>query len=103
MQPKFIITSTGHLRLGMVYMHKDLLRGDEECLGGGYYEFDYVGMRLLLWGNSYDFGPPRWDWLDELRVPAAYEGLRIVYSRTGEKEGMLDISSLVRIIYEQAG
>jgi len=33
----------GYLRLGMVDQHKDLLVGNEQCIGGGYYEFDWGG------------------------------------------------------------
>lgn len=45
---KFIITGDGELRLGDVNMHKDLLRPGDTCVGGGYYELDYVNGRLLL-------------------------------------------------------
>lgn len=77
--PKFIITSGGHLRLGMVTLHRDLLMAHEECLGGGFYEFDYVGHRLVLSGKSFDYGPPRWSRVDTLLVPEAYRGLSIIY------------------------
>lgn len=78
-QPKFILTSRGFFRLGMVRLHKDLLQPGELCYGGGYYEFDYVGNRLLLHGQSYDFGRPRWEWMPVLKIPKAYRDLRIVY------------------------
>ncbi len=77
--PKFILTSTGNFRLGRVHLHKDLLQAGEHCYGGGFYEFDYVSNRLILSGESYDFGRPRWEWFDTLRVPEVYRGLRIVY------------------------
>lgn len=77
--PKFIISSKGFLRLGQVRLHKNLLQEGESCYGGGFYEFDYVSNRLLLSGQSYDFGKPRWNWVDVLKVPAAYRNLRIVY------------------------
>lgn len=57
--PKFILTNTDRLRLGRVNLHKELLLPGEYCLGGGFYEFDYVGGRLLLSGKSYDFGRDR--------------------------------------------
>ena len=79
LHPKFIITSGGHLRLGMVTLHRDLLMAHEDCLGGGLYEFDYVTNRLLLSGKSFDYGPPRWSKIDVLRVPEAYRGFSIVY------------------------
>ena len=76
--PKFIITMDGYLRLSMVNQHKDLLMGDDQCIGGGYYQFDWTSNRLILDRASYDFGRPRWHLLDTLRVPAQYRGLRIV-------------------------
>ena len=68
-----------HLRMGMVCQHKDLLVGREQCLGGGYYQFDWIGNRLVLDRASYDFGRPRWHLLDRLMVSASFRGLRIVY------------------------
>ena len=77
--PKFIITSGGHLRLGMVTLHRDLLMPHETCLGGGFYEFDYAGNILILSGKSFDYGPPRWSKIEVLLVPEAYQGVPIVY------------------------
>ena len=70
----------GYLRLGMVNQHKDLLKPGEQCIGGGYYQFDWTCGRLLLDRASYDFGRPRWHLLDTLKVPAAYRGLTIIYT-----------------------
>lgn len=77
--PKFIITSGGHLHLGMVTLHRDLLMAHEQCLGGGFYEFDYSGNRLLLSGKSFDYGPPRWGKIEILRIPEAYRDVPILY------------------------
>ena len=77
--PKYIISDRGHLRLGMVTLHRDLLLAHEQCLGGGFYEFDYVGNRLILSGKSFDYGPPRWGKIEVLKVPEAYRGMSIVY------------------------
>lgn len=77
--PKFIITSDGHLRLGMVTLHRDLLMPHETCLGGGFYEFDYAGNILILSGKSFDYGPPRWSKIEVLLVSEAYQGVPIVY------------------------
>ena len=77
--PKFIITSDGYLRLGMVGQHKDLLIGNDNCIGGGYYQFDWTRNRLTLDRASYDYGRPRWHLIERLKVSAAYRGLRIVY------------------------
>ena len=54
--PKFIITLDGTLRLGMVNQHKELLKSGDQCIGGGYYHFDYTANRILLDRASYDFG-----------------------------------------------
>ena len=77
--PKFIITQSGWLRLGMVNQHRDLLHRFDVCIGGGYYEFDYVGNRILLSRLSYDFGKPQWGRLQTLIVPTAYRGMSIIY------------------------
>ena len=95
--PKFIITSGGHLRLGMVTLHRDLLLPHEQCLGGGFYEFDYAGNILILSGKSFDYGPPRWGKVDALLVPEAYRGISIVYRDHWGEE--LRISSVFTIKY----
>ena len=59
MYQKFIITSEGVLRFGNVYLHRDLLRDDEECsYGGGLWEKDESRGIVLLFGRSFDFGRP---------------------------------------------
>ncbi|MBR6138565.1 MAG: hypothetical protein IKQ12_03220 [Prevotella sp.] len=77
--PKFIITMDGYFRLGMVNMHKDLLKPGDECIGGGYYYIDYTSNRIILDRASYDYGRPNWYMLETLKVPSAYRGMRIVY------------------------
>jgi len=57
--PKFIITMDGYFRLGMVNQHKHLLKPGDQCIGGGYYHFDFVSNRILLGMQivySYDDG-----------------------------------------------
>lgn len=76
---KFIVTSHGRFKFGDVNMHKDLLGPGEECIGGGIYEFDYVNLRMLLSGKSYDFGRVKWAWIDELFVPASLRGFELMY------------------------
>lgn len=98
-QPKFILTDSGEVRLGMVQMHKDLLLSGESCLGGGYYQFYYVGNRLLLSGRSYDFGRPKWNLVDSVAVPEAYAGLSIYYSPDGDFENELPLTDYVNIRY----
>ena len=84
--PKFIITTGGYLRLGMVTLHRDLLVAHEDCLGGGFYEFDYVGNRLILSGKSFDYGPPRWSKIDTLYVPENFRGVPIIYRDSWDEE-----------------
>lgn len=76
---KFIVTGEGKLKFGNVTMHKDLLCWGETCIGGGVYEFDYVGNRMLLSGKSYDFGRVKWSMVDELKLPSGLRGLSIYY------------------------
>ncbi len=71
---KFIVTSDGRLKYGDVNMHKDLLDKDEACIGGGMYQFDYINRRLLLEGKSYDYGRPKWAYLDVLYMPESLRG-----------------------------
>ena len=76
--PKFIITMDGYFRMGMVNEHKDLLKPGDQCIGGGYYTFDFVSNRIILDRSSYDFGKPRWHLLDKLKIPSTYRGLRLL-------------------------
>jgi hypothetical protein len=69
----------GHIRLGMVNQHKDLLNPGDQCIGGGYYRFDFISNRIILDRESYDFGKPKWHLLDTLKVPSTYKMLRLVY------------------------
>lgn len=95
--PKFIITKNGHFRLGMVHLHKDLLKSGEVCLGGGYYQFDYTSNRIILSRSSYDYGEPRWHLLKTLKVPSVYKGLRLVYYYDDGQE--FDISQQLKLEY----
>ena len=76
---KFIVLNTGEFRYGDVTMHRDLLRADEDCIGGGMYEFDWVNKSMLLSGRSYDYGRVKWDWIDELLLPSQLEGITVYY------------------------
>ena len=81
MEPKFILTLDGHLRIGSVQMHKDLLVPNDTCIGGGFWEIDPISMKLLLSGKSYVYGKPKWNFVTgKLYDPKDYEGLRIEYN-----------------------
>lgn len=76
---KFIVTSDGKLKFGDVHLHKQLLAPGESCIGGGVYEWDYVGNRMLLSGKSYDFGRVQWSLVDTLELPDSVRGMEILY------------------------
>ena len=108
--PKFIVTiekprdgkpfsDVGYLRLGMVNQHKDLLQLGEECIGGGYYHFDYTSSRILLDRSSYDFGRPKWHLIEELRIPSVYRGMRLVYQYDDRFHDDLIVSDELTIAY----
>ena len=95
--PKFIITMNGNFRLGMVNQHKDLLLPGDQCIGGGYYHFDYTSNRIILDRSSYDFGIPKWHLLEVLKVSSVYHGLRFVYFYDDDRE--FDVSQELQIEY----
>lgn len=81
--PKFIITADGHLRLGMVTLHRHLLEPGDTCLGGGYYDIDYLKGELVLSGASADYGSPQWSRLDTILLPQGFYGMNVVYRSGG--------------------
>lgn len=102
--------SIATFRLGMVNQHKDLLKPGErlrvgerssgiQCIGGGYYHFDYASNRLLLDRSSYDFGKPKWHLLETLRVPSVYRGLRLVYKYDDNFHDDFNVSEELDIVY----
>jgi hypothetical protein len=95
--PKFVITMKGFFRLGTVNQHKDLLKPGDQCIGGGYYHFDYTSNRIILDRSSYDFGKPKWHLLEVLKVPSVYRGLRLVYYYDDGRE--FNVSQELQIEY----
>ena len=65
--PKFVICMDGTFRLGQVNQHKNLLKPGDQCIGGGYYHFDFISNRIILDRESYDFGRPKWHLLEVLK------------------------------------
>ena len=98
--PKFIITMDGHFRLGMVNQHKDLLKPGDQCIGGGYYRFDFISNRIILDRESYDFGKPKWHLLDTLKVPSTYKMLRIMYVYDDGFHEDFNVSEELTIVYD---
>ena len=90
----------GHLRIGMVNQHKDLLKPGDQCIGGGYYYVDYTSNRIILDRSSYDFGKPKWHLLDHLVIPSAYRGMRLVYQYDDNYHDDFDVSEKLTIMYE---
>ncbi len=67
MYQKFIITKEGILRFGRVYLHRDLLRDGERCTyGGGQWRIDEGRGAIVLFGRSFDFGPPDFDYVKRI-------------------------------------
>ena len=99
-QPKFIVTKEGRLRLGMVSRHCELLKPGDTCLGGGFYEADYITHRLLLSGASSEYGEPAWEEIEQLIVSAYYRGLDIVYTSWDSWKEEFHVSEKLEIIYE---
>lgn len=64
MYQKFIINQHGQLRFGNVFLHRDLLRKDERCTyGGGLWKVDESRGAIMLYGRSFDFGTPDFDFV----------------------------------------
>lgn len=103
MAQKFVITRDGHLRLGDVALHAHLLEPCDTCIGGGFWQIDWLNGRMVLDGKSYDYGYPRWHLLIgdgvTLRVPGAYWGLSIVYHPDGRYDGDVMVTQELRVEY----
>ena len=97
--PKFIITMDGVLRMGMVDQHMHLLKQGDQCIGGGYYTFDFVSNRIILDRQSYYFGRPKWHLLEVLKVPSTYRGLQIVYKYDDDFHDDFKVSEELQIEY----
>ncbi|MCH5308761.1 MAG: hypothetical protein J1E58_02790 [Prevotella sp.] len=89
----------GFFRLGMVGLHKDLLQPGDQCIGGGYYRFDYVSNQIILDRESFDFGKPKWHLLEALKVPSSYKGMRLVYKYDDKLLDDFNVSEELRIAY----
>ena len=84
MHPKFILFSsperplTGTFVYGLVYQHKDLVRGYGKVHGGGWYEKDDVRKTMTLYGSSGDYGEPKFAFLN--RIPRELRGYTFLYT-----------------------
>lgn len=84
MNPKFLLVSdpatplVGTFVYGMVFQHKDLIRGYVKTHGGGWYHKDDQAKVMRLYGRSGDYGEADFRFLD--RIPAELKGYTFVYS-----------------------
>ena len=98
-QSKFILTKNGILRLGEVQRHCELLKAGETCIGGGFYELDYLQHRLLLSGASSQYGEPRWGETEQIRLSAYYQGLEVLYTSWEDWSDTYPVSDSKILIY----
>lgn len=64
MYQKFIINQDGVLKFGTVYLHRDMLAMGERCVyGGGLWKVDHSRQAIILYGRSFDFGPPDFEFV----------------------------------------
>lgn len=99
LQPKFILTKEGILRLGEARRHCELLRQGETCIGGGYYRLDYLQHRLLLSGASSEYGEPQWEKAGHIRVSPFYQGMEITYTSWDRWKETFPVSERLDITY----
>ncbi len=84
MHPKFILVSdpqsplTGTFVYGMVFQHKDLVKGYVKVHGGGWYNKDDAAKTMTLYGSSGDYGAPKLSFLN--RIPSELRGYKFFYS-----------------------
>lgn len=99
MHPKFILVSeperplTGTFVYGMVFQHKDLVKGYVKVHGGGWYSKDDAAKTMTLYGSSGDYGAPKLSFLN--RIPEELRGYRFFYSPIwGLPGNELDLSNI---------
>ena len=64
---KFIINRDGVLKFGHVYLHRDMLAPGEQCTyGGRQWKIDEGRGAIVLYGRSFDFGPPDFDYVKKI-------------------------------------
>ena len=99
MHPKFILVSepqsplTGTFVYGMVFQHKDLVKGYVKVHGGGWYNKDDAAKTMTLYGSSGDYGAPKLSFLN--RIPSELRGYKFFYSPIwGLPGNELDLSNI---------
>ena len=99
MHPKFILVSdpqsplTGTFVYGMVFQHKDLVKGYVKVHGGGWYNKDDAAKTMTLYGSSGDYGSPRLSFIN--RIPSELRGYKFFYTPIwGLPGNELDLSDI---------
>ena len=100
LHPKFILTADGHLRLGMVHLHRELIEPEDHCIGGGFFRFDTHALSLVLEHASYDYGPPQWSRVDHIIIPRDYQGLTPVYLISEWNDEHINLLDTHTVTYE---
>lgn len=93
MYNKFIVTQSGEIRFGNVFLHRDLLpKGHTTCYGGGLWKVDNQNGRIILYGRSFDFGSPDFSeakWVSKGEMPGSL-GYPMFYQRSFADEDFLE-------------
>ena len=99
MNPKFILVSepanpmVGTFVYGLVYQHKDLVKGYVKVHGGGWYHKDDRNKTMTLYGSSGDYGEPQFCFLD--RIPAELKGYTFTYAHGwGDEQRPLNVDDV---------
>lgn len=92
MYQKFIITLDGRLLLGKVFLHRDLLPdGECTCHGGGLWKIDEERGCVILFGRSFGFGLPDFEYVKSVDYEATgYREYPIFYQRHFAEEEILE-------------
>ena len=78
---------------GMVFQHKELVKGYAKTHGGGWFHKDDDKKVMTLYGRSGDYGEPDFRFLD--RIPSELKGYSFVYAPDwGDEERELDLSDV---------
>lgn len=90
---KFIITESGTIVFGDVKLHRELIPfGDNTCHGGGFWKIDNQRGCVILYGRSFDFGPPDFLFLKRIdtTTPPGSLGYPMFYERQNDGELILE-------------